>query len=140
MFIDLKSGDRGECVTDSGIKHTEIIVNFRCCTHSASWISCVYLLFYCYCRRQSFDIIAFRFGHAAKELSGICGKTFDITTLTLCIQSVERKRRLTTSTNPRYNYKFIERQRDIHILQIVYSCPLYDDILFFHFYIVSMII
>ena len=60
MFLDFETTDRRDCVADAGEKHSQIVVDLSGGSHSASRIAGVDFLLYGYCRRQTFNEIAFR--------------------------------------------------------------------------------
>ena len=82
-----------ESLAHASKEHAQVVVDFGRSAHSASRIASGDLLLYSNGWRQSFDEIAFRFGHSAKKLACIRRKALYIATLTFGIKCVEGKRR-----------------------------------------------
>ncbi|MBO6098818.1 MAG: hypothetical protein J6P01_01560, partial [Prevotella sp.] len=66
-----------------------------------------HLLFYGYGRWQSLDVVALGLLHPAKKLTGISRETLHIAALTLGIEGVEGKRRLTRTADASYGDELV---------------------------------
>ena len=78
-------------------------------------------------RRKTFDEIHIGLVHALQELPGVCRKRFHIPALPFGIKGVKGKGRFPGSRQTGDNHKFIARQLDIDIFQIMLSGTLYDN-------------
>ena len=81
MFLHFLSAYGRNCLADTGVKHTEIIVNLGRGTYRASWIAGIHLLLDGDGRGQAGDVIALRLLHAAEKLTGIGRQTLHVAPL-----------------------------------------------------------
>ncbi len=60
--------------------------------------------------------------HLSQELTGIAGQGLNVAALSLCVNGVKGKTRLTRTRKSRNNYQLIKRDININVLQVVLSC------------------
>ena len=70
-------------------------------------------------RRQALDEVDVGLVHLPEELAGVGRQRFDIATLTLRIDRVERQRRLPRTREPGEDDQLVARQLDIDVAQVV---------------------
>ena len=70
-------------------KHTQIIVYFRYCSHSGTWVATGRALFNAYGWRQPFNGIHIGLVHLFQELPGVGGKRFHISTLSFGVYGIK---------------------------------------------------
>ncbi len=88
------SGSIAICCAGTCVEQTEIIIDFRCCAYSGTWILIGGFLFYADDRTQTGNFIYVRSLHIAQKVSGISRKSLYITSLTFGKNSVESQRGL----------------------------------------------
>jgi len=57
--------------------------------------------------------------NALQKLPCVRRKTFDVSPLPLCVQSVQSERSLSAAANPAYDRQFADRKINVHVFQIV---------------------
>lgn len=72
-------------------------------------------------RGDSLNAIGSRFVELLKKLPCVSGKTFDVATLSLSIEGIERKARLTATADSAEGNQLTMRQVEIDFLQIVHG-------------------
>ena len=72
-----------------GIKHTEVVMNFRHCSHRGAGIMTGGFLIDRYGRRQTGNLIHLRLIHLSQKLPGIGRQRFHIFPLPLCIDRIK---------------------------------------------------
>ena len=92
VFFHQFAGNRGIRLAYAGEKQPQVVVDFSRSAYCASRVAGAHFLFYGDCRRQPFDVVAFRFLHLAQELPGVGRQAFHIPPLPFGIESVERQR------------------------------------------------
>ena len=80
-------------------------------------------------RRNAFDAIDSGFIHAIQKLARVGRKCFDVTTLSLGVQSVEHQRGLSGTRYARDDHQLAERNIDTEVLEIVLPSAANDDVL-----------
>jgi hypothetical protein len=71
--------------------------------------------------RQTVDMVDVGFFHHRQELPGVGRQGFDVTALTLGIDSVKRERRFAGSREAGEHDQLIPRQAEVEIFQVVRS-------------------
>ena len=80
-----------------------------------------------YSRTQPFDLVNVRLFHLAQELAGVSREGFDITSLTLGKNSVERKGGFAGAGDTRDDHQFITRNLHVDVLKIMLARTPYDN-------------
>ena len=109
-----------------------IIINFRSCPNSRTWILRNTFLLNRNRRRKPLNTIQFRLLHLPNKHSRISRQTLHIPPLPFRIYRIKRKRRLPAPRNPCNYYKLILRNLNINILQIMLSCSNNFYLVVFH--------
>ncbi len=68
------------------------------------------------------------FVHLSEELPGVGGEAFDVAALALGVDGVEGERGLSAPRKSGHHDKFIPRQRDGNVLQVMFARPTDDDV------------
>ena len=71
MLLYFFSRDRRDCLSDTGIKQAQILINLGRGAYRRTRIPRIDFLLDSNSWRDSFDVIAFRFTHASQKLTGI---------------------------------------------------------------------
>ena len=72
-------------------------------------------------RRKTLDLIHIGFFELTQELPRIGRKRFDISTLALCVQGVERETRLTRTRNPSNHHKLVAGNLEIDVFKVMFA-------------------
>ena len=117
--------------SSTSIKQAEEIVDFCLCAHCRARVFVCCLLFDADNRRESSDFIYVRAFHATKEIAGISRECLYIPSLSLSIDGVEGKRRLSRARKSCYHRQRFARNAHVYIFQVMYTSTknLYDILL-----------
>ncbi len=114
--------------SDLSIDHAQIVVNLSNRADRAAGISSRSFLLDRDSGRKPFNLIHFRFLNVAEKLACVCGKRFNIPPLPLRVDRVECHGCLSGTRHPRKNHQFFPRDRERHVLQVMFPCTHHRDI------------
>ena len=116
--------------TGTGIKQTEIVVDFGGGAYGRTGILVGGLLFDGNHRAKACNLVHIRTLHASQEIAGIRREGFDVSPLAFRKESIESQRRLSTTAQPRDDGQAIAGNFHIDVLQVMYPGTIYIDIFF----------
>ena len=108
--------------SDSGIQQTKIVIDFRYRSDRGTRIPVCRFLVNGDRRRQSLDGINIRFFHLPEELAGVRRQRLHVAPLSFRINGVKSQRRLPGTGKSCENNKFISRNINADILQVMLPC------------------
>ena len=117
---------------DARVKQAEIVVNLRHGAHRGTRIVRSRLLVDGNRGGKPLDVIDVGFLHLPEELARIAGQALHIAPLSFGENGVEGKRRLARPGQPREHDKFVPRDFEVDVFQIVFLCA-FDEYLFHSF-------
>ena len=109
------------CRTSTSKEQAEIVIHLGRCADRGTRISVCGLLFNTDNRRKARNLIHIRTLHPTKEIAGVCRESLDISSLSLCKDSIKGKRRFSRTRKSGDNAQRITWNLNINILEIVHS-------------------
>jgi len=125
---DRPSALRAVPLPHAGIKHAEVIIDFRDRAHGRTGVRPRRLLADRDRRRQPADLVDVRLGHLAQEVPGVAGKAFHIPPLPFRIQRVEGQRAFAAAADARQADELIPRQDDRDVAEVMLPRALNHDV------------
>ena len=83
-------------------------------------------------RRQAVDLVDVRLLHLAQELAGVRAQALDVAALALGVDGVEGQARLARAGQSGDDDEAVARERDVHVLEVVFSCAAHDELILGH--------
>ncbi len=120
-------------MSDACEEQFDIIVDLGGSSDCRTRVASVDLLFDGDCRWNTFNIVYLWFIVTAKELSGVGIETFDISSLSFGVESVEGERGLAGTADSGDDDKFVAWNLDVNAFEVVDACV-------FDLYFLSLIV
>ena len=116
--------------TNSGIKQTQIVINFRYGTHSGTRVMTGCFLVDGNSGRKPINLVNIRLFHLTQKLSGIRGQRFHISALSFRVKGIKGKGAFPGAADTCKDHQFISGNGQIYIFQVVLSGTPDDDFIF----------
>jgi len=107
------------CICSTCKQQSEVVIHLRHCAHRTAWILVRGFLLDADDRTQPRNLIYLRALHASQEVTHVCRKSLDITSLTFRKNGIESQTRLTATTQSCDNGQTISRDSNIYILEVM---------------------
>ena len=133
LSFDLTPAFRAVGNSDARVEQSEIVINFRYCSHRGSRIAVCGFLIYGYRGRQSLDLFYIGLFHLSEELARIGGQGLHIAALSLRIDRIKGEGGFSRTAQTCQHYKFIARYVQIDVFEVVLAgSPDFDVFSFLH--------
>ena len=108
-------------------QHAQVVVDFRDGSNGRTGVPRCHLLRNRDRRSQPGNRIDIRLWHLPQKLPSVGRQRFHIPPLPFGVQRVKRQRALAGPTDSRHANQFVPRQRDTHVLQVMFPRAANDD-------------
>ena len=118
------------CRSSTRVEQSEIVVYLSGSTHGRSWVLVSGLLFYADYGRETCDFLHLRPLYVAEEVSCVCRKSLDVSSLSFGKESVESQRRLARARQSGDDRQGVAWYLHVYILQVVGLSAIYLNAIF----------